>query len=138
MYIKDLHKKVGDIAKLSGWVANKRESKSICFINLRDGSGLCQCIVNIDEVGEEQFANAKKLTQESSVEFEGKVVKDERQVGGFEIHATKVNIISIAEEYPVSNKEHGVEFLMDHRHLWLRSQRQSFSDMSSNICCQTT
>lgn len=124
MYIKDLHKKEGEIAKLQGWVANKRESKTICFLNMRDGSGLCQCIVNVDEVGEEQFTLAKSLTQESSFEVEGKIVKDERQLGGFEMHVTSLQVLSIAEEYPISNKEHGVEFLMDRRHLWLRSQRQ--------------
>ena len=124
MYIKDLHKKEGEIAKLQGWVANKRESKTICFINMRDGSGLCQCIVNIEEVGEDQFNVAKSLTQESSFEVEGKVVKDERQLGGYEIHVTNINVIDVAEEYPISNKEHGIEFLVDRRHLWLRSQRQ--------------
>lgn len=124
MYIKDLHTKEGELAKLQGWVANKRESKTICFINMRDGSGLCQCIVNVDEVGEEQFAIAKSLSQESSFSIEGKVVKDERQIGGYEIHVTNIEVIHLSEEYPISNKEHGIEFLMDRRHLWLRSQRQ--------------
>lgn len=124
MYIKDLHTKEGESTSLQGWVANKRESKTICFINMRDGSGLCQCIVNVEEVGEEQFAIAKSLTQESSFEVTGKIVKDERQIGGYEMHVSSINIIHLSEEYPISNKEHGVEFLTDRRHLWLRSQRQ--------------
>jgi asparaginyl-tRNA synthetase len=124
MYIKDLHKFEGEIVKLRGWVANKRESKTIVFLNLRDGSGVSQCIASLDELGEENFSETQKLTLESSVEVEGKVVKDERQLGGYEIHASNVNVIQVAQEYPISNKEHGVDFLMDNRHLWLRSQRQ--------------
>lgn len=124
MYIKDLAQHEGEIATLKGWVSNKRESKTIVFVILRDGTGFSQCIINLDDVGEEVFNEAKKLTLESSLSITGKVVKDERQVGGFEIHATGLEIYQVAEEYPIAKKEHGIEFLMDNRHLWLRSKRQ--------------
>lgn len=124
MYIKDLSKFEGKEVSIKGWASNKRESKGLVFLIMRDGTGLCQCIVNLDEVGNVVFENAQKITLESSLILTGKVVKDERQVGGFEIQATNLEIIQIAEDYPIAKKEHGVEFLMDHRHLWLRSQRQ--------------
>ena len=124
MQIKDLAVNESKIVTLNGWVSNKRESKELVFVILRDGSGYCQCIVSLTDVGEDVFALAKSLTQESSVSLTGKVVKDERQVGGFELHVSELKIYQIAENYPISNKEHGVEFLMDRRHLWLRSQRQ--------------
>jgi len=124
MQIKDLATNEGKIVTLKGWVANKRESKEIVFVLLRDGSGFCQCIIALQDVGEEAFNQAKSLTQESAVSIQGKVVADERQVGGFELHAQQLSVFHIAENYPITKKEHGVEFLMDHRHLWLRSQRQ--------------
>jgi asparaginyl-tRNA synthetase len=124
MYIKDLSLYEGKQVELKGWVANKRESKGLVFIILRDGSGLCQCIVDATKVSEELFKNASKLTLESSLILKGNVVKDERQVGGYEIHVEELEIIQIATDYPIAKKEHGVDFLMDQRHLWLRSQRQ--------------
>jgi asparaginyl-tRNA synthetase len=124
MYIKDLSLYEGKQVELKGWVANKRESKGLVFIILRDGSGLCQCIVDAGKVSENLFKNASKLTLESSLTLKGMVVKDERQFGGYEIHVEDVHIIQIATDYPIAKKEHGVDFLMDQRHLWLRSQRQ--------------
>ena len=124
MKVKDLLSKEGEVVQLKGWVANKRESKTVAFVILRDGTGQCQCILDVANIGEEAFSNAKSLTLESSLMIKGTVVKDERQVGGFELHATELEIIQIAEEYPIAKKEHGVDFLMDKRHLWLRSQRQ--------------
>lgn len=124
MYIKDLSLHEGKQVELKGWVANKRESKGLVFIILRDGSGLCQCIVDATKVSEDLFKNASKLTLESSLTLKGSVVKDERQVGGYEIHVEELDIIQIATDYPIAKKEHGVDFLMDQRHLWLRSQRQ--------------
>lgn len=109
---------------LEGWVANKREGKGIAFIILRDGTGFLQCVVSQDNVPASDFENAGKLTQESSLAITGTVVKDEKQQGGFELQATGVKVYSIAQEYPISNKEHGDEFLMNQRHLWLRSRRQ--------------
>lgn len=124
MYIKDLNGCEGKEVTLQGWAANKRDSKGLVFLYLRDGTGMCQCVVAMDVVGEEKFNAAKKLTLESSFSITGKVVKDEKQIGGYEIQATDINVISYAEEFPIAKKEHGVDFLMDHRHLWLRSQRQ--------------
>jgi asparaginyl-tRNA synthetase len=124
MYIKDLNGCEGKEVSLQGWAANKRDSKGLVFLNLRDGTGMCQCVVSIEVVGEEKFNAAKKLTLESSFSITGKVVKDEKQIGGYEIQATDIHVISYSEEFPIAKKEHGVDFLMDHRHLWLRSQRQ--------------
>lgn len=124
MYIKDLSAHEGQDVTLKGWVANKREGKSLVFVILRDGTGLCQCVVSAESVNETIFENARTLTLESSLEITGKVVKDERQIGGFEIQVSGLNIIQITQDYPIAKKEHGVEFLMDNRHLWLRSNRQ--------------
>ncbi|MEX0944079.1 MAG: amino acid--tRNA ligase-related protein, partial [Balneolaceae bacterium] len=112
------------IVNLKGWVYNIRSSKAIHFLEIRDGSGLCQCIVSADEVSDDVFEAAGNLKQESSLEITGKVIKDDRSVGGYELHVTDLTIIQIAENYPITPKEHGVEFLMENRHLWLRSRRQ--------------
>lgn len=108
---------------LNGWVQNKRENKGLAFIILRDGTGFCQCVANESQLGE-NFAEASKLTQESSVIITGRVVEDTRQIGGYELHITHVEPLQIVQDYPITNKEHGVEFLLDRRHLWLRSKRQ--------------
>lgn len=109
---------------LKGWVYNIRSSKKLQFVELRDGTGLCQCIVTEGEVNDEVWESASSLKQESSLEITGVVVKDERSIGGYEIRVTDLHVYQIAEEYPITPKEHGVEFLMENRHLWLRSRRQ--------------
>lgn len=124
VYIADLSKHEGQEVTLQGWTANKRSGKGIFFIILRDGTGFCQCVVDEKSVPAADFENAGSLTMESSCTIQGLVVKDERQIGGYELRASQVSVISIAQEYPISKKEHGVDFLMDNRHLWLRSQRQ--------------
>jgi len=124
MYLSESPQNEGKTINVKGWVTNSRSSKGIEFIILRDGTGFMQCVVDVNIVGEEQYENAKKLTQESAVEFIGSLKKDDKQIGGYELQVEKLNIISISEEYPISNKPHGVEFLMDNRHLWLRSKRQ--------------
>jgi asparaginyl-tRNA synthetase len=123
-YINHLKQFVNEEVTLKGWVYNYRSSKALQFIELRDGSGLCQCIVAKDDVPDEVWSAAGQLKQESSVEIKGKVVEDERSVGGYELHVTGLHVIQIAEDYPITPKDHGVEFLMENRHLWLRSQRQ--------------
>jgi asparaginyl-tRNA synthetase len=123
-YIEYISEFEGQEITLKGWVANKRTGKGLVFIVLRDGTGFSQCVVSADKVDEGQFAAANKLTLESSVEITGNVIRDERQVGGYELEVTGLQIMQIAEEYPIAKKEHGVEFLMDKRHLWLRSKRQ--------------
>lgn len=122
--IKRLKDHKDENVNLKGWVYNIRSSKALHFLELRDGSGLCQCVVSMDEVGEEIFEAAGSLKQESSVEISGNVIEDDRSIGGYEVHVTDINIVQISEDYPITPKEHGVEFLMENRHLWLRSQRQ--------------
>ncbi len=124
VYIKQLSEFEGKEVTLKGWVANRRDSKGLVFINLRDGSGLCQCVADENKITADEFDQAGKLSLESAVEISGTVVKDERQIGGFEIQVTGLKTIQVAEEFPIAKKEHGIEFLMDQRHLWLRSQRQ--------------
>lgn len=109
---------------LKGWIYNLRSSKNLYFLELRDGSGLCQCVVAKDQVSEESWEAAESLRQESSVEMTGTVVEDERSVGGYELQVSEVQVLQIAEDYPITPKEHGVDFLMENRHLWLRSRRQ--------------
>lgn len=113
-----------EIVTLKGWIYNSRSSKGLHFLELRDGTGLCQCIVSEQEVSEDVFEAAGTLKQESSLSISGKVVKDDRSVGGYELHATDLTVYQVAENYPITPKDHGVEFLMENRHLWLRSQRQ--------------
>jgi len=124
-YIKELSSFEGKEVELKGWSAQKRDSKGLVFMTLRDGTGFVQCVINIEVVGNESFEAAKRLPQESSLSLKGNVVKDEKQIGGYEIQVTSLQVISEAEEnFPISPKEHGVDFLMDNRHLWLRSKRQ--------------
>ncbi len=113
----------GREALLSGWVYNIRSSGKILFILLRDGTGTIQCVVE-KAAGGNLFEEASRLTQESSVEISGTVRSDKRAPGGWEMRVTGLRVIQIAEGYPITPKEHGTDFLMDNRHLWLRSQRQ--------------
>ncbi len=122
--IKDLGLYEGQEITLMGWASNKRESKGLVFVVLRDGTGWCQCVVSQETVGDAIFEEAKKIALESSLSITGKIVKDERQMGGFELQASSVMLIGNSVDYPIAKKEHGVDFLMDKRHLWLRSQRQ--------------
>lgn len=109
---------------LQGWVSNKREGKGIVFIILRDGTGYCQCVVSQDAVSPGIFEAAQNTSLECSVRLGGKVVRDEKQIGGYELQADFLELVGGSENYPIAKKEHGVEFLMDQRHLWLRSSRQ--------------
>ena len=124
MQIKDFSKNEGKEVTVQGWVANKREGKTLVFLVLRDGSGFAQCVINEESIATELFADARSLTIESAVELSGTVVRDEKQIGGYELQVSDLKVISISEEYPISPKEHGDTFLADHRHLWLRSKRQ--------------
>jgi len=125
-YIKEIATHEGKQATLKGWVANIRESKTNIFVVLRDGTGFMQCVIGLDGVGEEQFEAAKRLNLESSLALTGNVIKDERQMGGYELQATSLEVYNYAKEYPikVNENEHGVRHLADRRHLWLRSKRQ--------------
>ncbi len=123
-YIKSLKSQIGQSVELKGWVSNIRLSKTNIFVDFRDGSGFAQCVISEDILGAEAFEQARALTQESAICIRGLVVEDERQFGGVEIQATGLDIYHIASEYPITPKDHGVRFLSDRRHLWLRSKRQ--------------
>lgn len=123
-YIEELVKYVGTEVTLQGWLYNKRSSGKIRFLLMRDGTGIVQGVMVKNQVSDEVFARFDELTQESSFIMKGKVRKEDRAPGGYELDVTDVQIISIARDYPITPKEHGVEFLMDRRHLWLRSSRQ--------------
>ena len=110
--------------KINGWVYNSRRSGKIGFLTLRDGFGLVQGIVVKNEIGEELFDDFKSLTQESSLSITGKVVKNDRAVGGYEILVENFKIHHLSQDYPITPKEHGTEFLMSNGHLWLRSKKQ--------------
>jgi asparaginyl-tRNA synthetase len=124
VYIDDLEQYVGQEVTLRGWLYNKRSSGKIRFLVQRDGTGLVQGVIVKGNVSDEVFAKFDELTQESSFVMRGKVRKEDRAPGGFEIEVSSIQILQIASEYPITPKEHGVEFLMDRRHLWLRSSRQ--------------
>jgi len=114
----------GKTVQLNGWVYNSRRSGKIGFLMFRDGFGIMQCIVAKNDVGEEAFEVFKSLTQESSLSVVGEVVKNDRALGGFEMIVLKLTVYQLSSEYPITPKEHGTDFLMNHRHLWLRSKRQ--------------
>ena len=103
-YIKELSKFEGAEVELKGWNAQKRDSKGIVFMTLRDGTGFVQCVIDLNAVGNDSFEAAKSLPQESSLIVKGKVVKDERQFGGYEVHATSLQVIARAEDYPITPK----------------------------------
>ncbi len=122
--ISDVAQYVGKEITLKGWLYNKRSSGKLHFLQLRDGSAIIQCVVFKGEVTLEVFELADKLAQESSVEITGTVREDKRSPLGFELGVKDIKLLQMAKDYPISNKEHGTAFLMDNRHLWLRSSRQ--------------
>src|SRR3979411_2845771 len=126
--IVEVGKQEGQVVTIRGWLYNLRESGKLLFPQFRDGSGVIQGVVPKNAVTPEVFEAVKTLTQESSVIVEGKVRADKRAPGGFELDVANVQVIqrvADSDPYPISLKEHGVDFLMDHRHLWVRSQRQA-------------
>ena len=125
--ISSASKHVGETVSIPGWLYNLRKSGKIAFPQLRDGTGIMQCVAVKSALAEPVFDAIKDLTQESSVVFTGKIRADERAPGGYEMDVEDVEVLQRVPEtdpYPITPKEHGVDFLMDHRHLWLRSQRQ--------------
>jgi asparaginyl-tRNA synthetase len=124
VYISKLKDHVGKEITLRGWLFNKRSSGKIRFVILRDGTGYVQCVFFKGNVSEETFDLADKIGQESSIIVTGKVKEDPKQVGGLELDANDLKVIQDAKDYPITPKEHGIEFLLDHRHLWLRSKKQ--------------
>ena len=122
--INKLHEHVDKTVTLQGWVYKTRASGKIAFIIVRDGTGLCQCVLERNEATEPFFDEAKKLAQESALTVTGVVKADDRSVGGHELSVTGLTPVHASTDYPITPKPHGIEFLMDRRHLWFRSQRQ--------------
>ncbi len=123
-YIEDIAAHEGKGVTLKGWLYNKTDKGKLQFLLVRDGTGIIQAVVFEDDVSPEGFEAARAVTQESSLIVTGTVRADKRAPGGYELTANAVEIVQLAEDYPITPKEHGVEFLMDRRHLWLRSSRQ--------------
>lgn len=123
-YIDEIAAHEGQETTLRGWVYSRRSSGKLQFILLRDGTGIIQCVAFKGNFTAEQFEALDKITQESSLFVTGKVRKDSRAPGGFEMDLVNFEIVQLADSYPITPKEHGTAFLMEHRHLWLRSSRQ--------------
>ncbi len=124
LYISDIAAHDGEEVTLRGWLYGKRSSGKLHFLQVRDGTGVIQCVLSKKDVPEAVFAAGTAVHQESSVEVRGKVAKDARSALGFELHVTDLRVLQGEGGYPIQPKEHGVGFLQEQRHLWLRSSRQ--------------
>jgi asparaginyl-tRNA synthetase len=124
VFVEKIGDHAGEEVTIKGWLYNKTGKGKLQFLLVRDGTGVIQCVIFQKSVSPEVFEAAKELTQESSLINTGSVRADERAPGGYELDVTGLEIVQIAQEYPITPKEHGIEFLMDHRHLWIRSARQ--------------
>lgn len=122
--IRHLKDHVGEEVTVKGWLYNKRSSGKIRFLIVRDGSGMMQAVVVKKEVSPEMWEATDKITQESSLIISGVINKDDRSVGGYEMLASSFEIVQLSDEYPITPKEHGAEFLLNNRHLWIRSRKQ--------------
>lgn len=124
MWISQAASFVGQEVVIKGWLYNKRSSGKIAFPQVRDGSGIMQCVVVKSNVSEQVWNDVERVTQESSLIVTGTVRAEPRAPGGYELDLSGIELVQIADPYPITKKEHGIEFLADHRHLWLRSRRQ--------------
>jgi len=124
VYIENIAHHVGETVTLKGWLYNKTDKGKLQFLLIRDGTGIIQAVIFQKNVSPSTFEAAQRVTQESSLVVTGQVRADARAPGGFELDVQEVEIVQLAQDYPITPKEHGIEFLMDHRHLWLRSSRQ--------------
>ena len=124
-YIEDIARFEGQTVRLRGWLHNRRSSGKLHFLPLRDGTGFIQCVMVKKQVGDEQFTRADHLAQESAIIIEGGVRADSRAPGGYEIDVASLEVVSESKDFPITPKEHGVDYLLDRRHLWIRSQRQA-------------
>jgi asparaginyl-tRNA synthetase len=124
IYLSDIADYENQEATFNGWVYNTRSVGKIWFLILRDGTGMTQCVVTRDDTPNDIFCLEKSLTQESSVSVTGVIKKEPRSIGGHEILVKNIVVHQVAEKYPITPKEHGTSFLMDHRHLWIRSKKQ--------------
>ena len=123
-YIEDIARHDGQAVTLRGWLHNRRSSGKIHFLTLRDGTGFIQCVMTKQAVGDDAFMRADHLAQESAIVVDGTVRADQRAPGGYEVDVARLEIVSESLNYPITPKEHGVDFLMDRRHLWIRAPRQ--------------
>lgn len=123
-YISDIGSNLGKEITIKGWLYNKRSSGKIAFLEIRDGSGIIQGVVSKNDAPEQVWNDAVQLTQESSIIVTGVAREHPKRPGVYEMDVSGLNVFQLAHEYPITPKEHGVEYLMDHRHLWLRSRRQ--------------
>ena len=124
-YISDIGQHAGEEAEIRGWLYNKTHKGKLIFLMVRDGTGIIQAVLFKNDVSPEIFEQCLHLPQESSLIVTGVVVEDKRAKGGYEIQVKNVEIVHEAQEYPITPKEHGIDFLMDHRHLWIRSVKQN-------------
>jgi len=124
VYIEDIARFEGQPVTLRGWLHNRRSSGKIHFLQVRDGSGFIQAVMSKAAVGEDLFRRVDHLSQESAIVVEGAVRADSRAPGGYELDVTGLEVVSEAHDFPITPKEHGVDFLLDRRHLWIRSARQ--------------
>jgi asparaginyl-tRNA synthetase len=122
--IRELSRHVGQEVELSGWIDNKRSSGKIAFLQVRAAGGVVQAVAGRKDVSEEAWADIERVTQESTVSVRGIVKEDKRAPSGVEIQSNGFEILNLTQDYPITPKEHGTAFLMEHRHLWLRSSRQ--------------
>jgi asparaginyl-tRNA synthetase len=122
--IREAASYAGRTVELRGWLTHKRSSGKVQFLVVRDGTGIMQCVAGVKDLPAEEWEACGRLTQESAVALRGVLRADPRAPGGVEMGLLSVRVISVAESYPITPKEHGTDFLMDHRHLWLRSARQ--------------
>ena len=123
-YIQDIAKHEGQSVTIRGWLHNRRSSGKIHFLQVRDGSGFIQAVMSKAAVGEDLFKAADHLSQETSLDVTGTVRADQRAPGGYELDVTGLKVNHVAHDFPITPKEHGVDFLLDRRHLWIRSPRQ--------------
>jgi asparaginyl-tRNA synthetase len=124
-YINQIGSQVGETVTIKGWLYNRRSSGKIHFLVVRDGTGFLQVVMGKRDVDEATFARADHLSQESAVTVTGVVRADARAAGGYELVASALDVVSEAHDFPITPKEHGVDFLMDRRHLWIRAERQT-------------
>ena len=124
VYVNEISNYDGKKVTLKGWLYNKRSSGKIWFLIFRDGTGFIQCVVSRSDTDEKTFQLYDELGQESSIIVHGIVHQDRRAPGGYEVIVKKIDVVQAVHDYPIALKEHGIDFLMDHRHLWLRSPRQ--------------
>jgi asparaginyl-tRNA synthetase len=123
--IEDLGRHVGEEVNIKGWLYNRRSSGKIQFLLVRDGTGVVQCVFQKGDVPDELFDRLDHLPLESSLIVTGKAREDKRAPGGYELSLTDAIVVGEALEYPITKKDHGPGFLLDHRHLWLRSRKQN-------------